>query len=143
MPVGVSVEVEGGFARITFLDKAKRGPALDALLDTGAPIEVKTGGPLKAYIVPEGNAREAGLLDAPAMAPSKPAPPRPAVSPVTAQTAPSREEAPKKPAEPVEKPPAAKKAVPAKKAPAKKVPESPVAEKKEAEDGGSEAERDE
>jgi len=63
MPIGVSVEVDDGYARVTFPDERKRGPAVAALLKTGAPISVRTGGRVKAYIVPEGNAREAGLID--------------------------------------------------------------------------------
>lgn len=69
MPLGVNVEVDGGYARISFPDQSKVGPALHALLATGAPIEIRTGGPRRVYIVPEGNAREAGLLDAPRVAP--------------------------------------------------------------------------
>lgn len=65
MPEGVNVELDGeGNAHLAFPDPEKRGPALRALLDTGAPIQTVTGGVLGfEYIVPEGNAREAGLLD--------------------------------------------------------------------------------
>lgn len=110
MPAGVNVEVDGGYARISFPDASKKGPGLHALLRTGAPIDVRTGGRFKVYIVPEGNAREAGLLDAPPVAQEKKSPPAPA------------------------------KKAPAKKAPAKKAPAKKVEpEKKEADDGTSNA----
>ncbi|ART68197.1 hypothetical protein BTO20_06025 [Mycobacterium dioxanotrophicus] len=67
MPAGVLVVVENGFATIDFVDKAKRGPALAKLFEIGTPpdaIEKLTrSGPRAVYVVPEGNAREAGLLD--------------------------------------------------------------------------------
>lgn len=64
MPEGVYVELDGlGDARISFPDRNKMGPALAALIATGAPIEQRTGGARREFIVPEGNAREAGLLD--------------------------------------------------------------------------------
>jgi hypothetical protein len=67
MPAGVLVVVENGFATIDFVDKAKRGPALAKLFEIGTPpdaIEKLTrSGPRAVYLVPEGNAREAGLLD--------------------------------------------------------------------------------
>ncbi|MEU9805434.1 hypothetical protein [Mycobacterium sp. NPDC050853] len=67
MPVGVEVVVEDGFATIDFVDKALRGPGLAKLLEVGTPpdaIEKLTrSGPRPVYVVPEGNAREAGLLD--------------------------------------------------------------------------------
>jgi hypothetical protein len=110
MPEGVNVEVDEGYARISFPDPSKQGPALSALLKTGAPIQVKTGGVRREYLVPEGNAREAGLLDAPKKAPA--------------------------PAPEVKTPEAAAPAeAPVKKAPAKKA--APVT--KEASDGESES----
>jgi hypothetical protein len=101
MPVGISTEVEGGYALIDFLDTAKRGPALARLLQQGAPIQIDTSGRRKRYRVPEGNAREAGLIDEPKKAVAKKAtPPPPTATP--------------------KKAPPAKKA--AKKAPAKTAP---------------------
>lgn len=68
MAEGIAIEVEGGFARIEFLDKTKRGDALAALLRVGGPgmidIETRTG-PRKVYVVPESIAVEAGLLAPP------------------------------------------------------------------------------
>lgn len=67
MPAGVEVVVENGFATIDFVDKTLRGPGLAKLLAIGTPpdaIEKLTReGPRAVYVVPEGNAREAGLLD--------------------------------------------------------------------------------
>lgn len=67
MPAGVAVVVENGFATIDFVDSAKKGPGLQALLDVGTPPELidklTRSGPRARYVVPEGNAREAGLLD--------------------------------------------------------------------------------
>jgi hypothetical protein len=65
MAEGIAIEVEGGFARIEFLDKNKRGEALAALLRVGGPamIDIDTrSGPRKVYIVPESIAVEAGLV---------------------------------------------------------------------------------
>lgn len=66
MAEGVLVEVEDGFAHIQFLDKSKAGPAIDALLKQVGPglISVDTrSNPRKTYIVPEGVARDVGLID--------------------------------------------------------------------------------
>lgn len=66
MPQGVNVEVADGQATIDFVDRSLRGPGLAALLAIGGPetISVDTrSGPRFLYTVPEGNAREAGLLD--------------------------------------------------------------------------------
>ena len=65
MPAGVEAVVEDGFARLTFLDESLVGTALGRLLAIGGPgtIETDTGGIRRAFVVPEGNAREAGLLD--------------------------------------------------------------------------------
>lgn len=68
MPAGIAVEVADGFAVIEFVDKAKRGPALDALIKFGGPATVEKlsrekGSNTPRYRVPEGNAREVGLLD--------------------------------------------------------------------------------
>lgn len=67
MPYGVTAIVEGGFATLDFTDSRLRATALGVLLDIGGPetIETDTGGPRRTYRVPEGNAREAGLLDDP------------------------------------------------------------------------------
>ncbi|KAB7761183.1 hypothetical protein [Mycolicibacterium mucogenicum] len=69
MPAGVEVVVDEGFATIDFVDATLRGPGLAKLLEIGGPetIEPLTrekGAERKLYRVPEGNAREAGLLDA-------------------------------------------------------------------------------
>ncbi|NOR03693.1 hypothetical protein HGK72_26945 [Mycolicibacterium fortuitum] len=65
MPAGVDVVVEDGFATIEFVDRSLRGPGLAKLLEVGTPPELieKVTLPRLAYIVPEGNARLAGLLD--------------------------------------------------------------------------------
>lgn len=66
MPAGVEVVVQDGFATIDFVDPAKRGPGLLALINVGGPATIEKltrGGPRVLYVVPEGNAREAGLLD--------------------------------------------------------------------------------
>lgn len=68
MAEGIQVEVTDGFAHIQFLDKSQLGPAISKLLALGGPqlIDVDTrSNPRKTYIVPEGMAREAGLLDEP------------------------------------------------------------------------------
>lgn len=64
MPEGVETTVEDGFATIHFADNEKRGPGLAALLEHTPPelIDKRTR-PRVTYTVPEGNAREAGLLD--------------------------------------------------------------------------------
>lgn len=84
MPAGVEVVVEDGFAVIDFVDPATRGPGLASLLKVGGPgtVEVVTRvGPRRLYVVPEGNAREAGLIDAPKKAPAKKPTPKPAPEP--------------------------------------------------------------
>lgn len=67
MSDGVEVAVDGGFATIDFVDPARRGPGLAALLEQCEPsdIEKLTGvGPRSArYRVPETVAKAAGLLD--------------------------------------------------------------------------------
>lgn len=63
---GIDVAVRDGFAIIDFVDQSLRGPALARLVEIGGggSIEAFTRGtPRKVYRVPEGNAREAGLLD--------------------------------------------------------------------------------
>lgn len=67
MPKGVSVVVSDGFAELDFTDPALRGIALGKLIALGGPesIETDTGGRRRTYRVPEGNAREVGLLDDP------------------------------------------------------------------------------
>lgn len=62
---GIQVAVRDGFATIDFIDGSLRGPALAKLAEIGGgdSIEPLTrGGARKGYRVPEGNAREAGLL---------------------------------------------------------------------------------
>jgi hypothetical protein len=66
MPKGVEVVVDGGFATIDFTDSSLRGPGLARLIEVGGPEIVETltrEGPRRMYRVPEGNAREAGLID--------------------------------------------------------------------------------
>lgn len=66
MPNGVDVYVEDGFATIDFVDPATRGPGVAKLIDVGGAETIETltrSGPRRQYRVPEGNAREAGLLD--------------------------------------------------------------------------------
>lgn len=67
MPAGIEVVVEEGFATIDFVDGTLRGPGLAKLLELGTPPEaiekLTREGPRAVYVVPEGNAREAGLLD--------------------------------------------------------------------------------
>jgi hypothetical protein len=65
MPKGVIVTIENGFATLDFTDRRLRATALGVLIDIGGPetIEIDTGGPRRTYRVPEGNAREAGLID--------------------------------------------------------------------------------
>ncbi len=67
MPAGVEVVVKEGFATIDFVDGTLRGPGLAKLLEVGTPPEaiekLTREGPRAVYVVPEGNAREAGLLD--------------------------------------------------------------------------------
>jgi len=63
---GVAVAVADGLATIDFIDPGLRGPALARLIDIGGPLSVETltrRGPRRLCRVPEGNAREAGLLD--------------------------------------------------------------------------------
>lgn len=64
---GISVEVEDGFARVSFIDRSLRGSTLTKLLEVGGPglIDVDTSGSRKVYIVPESIAVQAGLIDAP------------------------------------------------------------------------------
>ncbi|MFA1701647.1 hypothetical protein ACDT10_01885 [Mycobacterium intracellulare] len=65
-PAGVEVAVRAGFAIIDFTDPDQRGPALAKLIDIGGGESIESftrGTPRKVYRVPEGNAREAGLLD--------------------------------------------------------------------------------
>ena len=76
MPQGITATVDAGFATLDFVDPALRGPALTRLLDIGGPESIETltrRGPRRLYRVPEGNAREAGLLDKRKTHPSAPA----------------------------------------------------------------------
>lgn len=66
MPTGIVATVDDGFATLDFVDTRLRGPGLQKLLDIGGPETIQTitrRGPRRQYKVPEGNAREAGLLD--------------------------------------------------------------------------------
>ena len=65
MPYGVNVIVEDGFATLEFTDPRLKATSLGVLLEIGGSesIDINTGGTRRTYIVPEGNAREAGLLD--------------------------------------------------------------------------------
>lgn len=66
MPEGIIATVDNGFATLDFVDRDLRGPALAELISIGGPESVETlsrSGPRRQYRVPEGNAREAGLLD--------------------------------------------------------------------------------
>jgi hypothetical protein len=65
MAHGVIVTVEDGFAELDFTDPRLKATSLGVLLEIGGPesIDINTGGTRRTYIVPEGNAREAGLLD--------------------------------------------------------------------------------
>lgn len=65
-PAGIEVTVRDGFAVIDFTDPDQRGTALAKLVDIGGGESIESftrGTPRKVYRVPEGNAREAGLLD--------------------------------------------------------------------------------
>ncbi|URM86112.1 hypothetical protein SEA_BIGGITYBASS_12 [Gordonia phage BiggityBass] len=66
MPEGIIAEIDEGFATLDFVDRSLRGPALQKLIDIGGPHSIETltrSGPRRQYRVPEGNAREAGLID--------------------------------------------------------------------------------
>lgn len=66
MPEGVVVTVDDGFATIDFVDRKRRGPGLRKLVELYGPEVIETltrQGPRRLYRVPEGNAREAGLID--------------------------------------------------------------------------------
>lgn len=66
MPKGIDVLIENGFATLDFVDRSTRGPGLAALLNNTPAVMVEKltrSGPRVQYRVPEGNAREAGLLD--------------------------------------------------------------------------------
>ncbi|QGH75264.1 hypothetical protein I5G61_gp16 [Mycobacterium phage Quesadilla] len=66
MPEGILATVDDGFATIDFVDPALRGPALAQLVELGGASSIETitrVGPRRQYRVPEGNAREVGLLD--------------------------------------------------------------------------------
>lgn len=72
MPNGVETFVDGGFATVDFVDPKLRGEGLAKLTAIGGPESVETitrDGPRRKYRVPEGNAREAGLVDSPLDAP--------------------------------------------------------------------------
>jgi hypothetical protein len=84
MAEGIEVEVRDGFAHIQFLDREKAGPAIAKLLELGGPelIDIDTrSNPRKTYIVPEGTARDAGLLDDSESGSETPAEPEPVALP--------------------------------------------------------------
>lgn len=75
MPQGITVTVDDGFATLDFVDPSLRGQALATLLTIGGPDSIETltrRGPRRLYRVPEGNAREAGLIDQRKALPSAP-----------------------------------------------------------------------
>jgi hypothetical protein len=84
MAEGIEVEVRDGFAHIQFLDREKAGPAIAKLLELGGPelsdIDTRSN-PRKTYIVPEGTARDAGLLDDSESGSETPAEPEPVALP--------------------------------------------------------------
>jgi hypothetical protein len=66
MPAGVEVFVEDGFATIDFTDRSRRADGFAKLLEhtpVGLIQTLTRSGPRRQYRVPEGNAREAGLID--------------------------------------------------------------------------------
>lgn len=66
MPEGIAVFVDdSGYAEVEFLDPALKGPGLGRLLAVTPAefVEKRTSGLRPRYRVPEGNVREAGLLD--------------------------------------------------------------------------------
>lgn len=72
MPSGIETFVADGFATVDFVDPSLRGAGLAKLTAIGGPESVETitrDGPRRKYRVPEGNAREAGLVDTPIDAP--------------------------------------------------------------------------
>jgi hypothetical protein len=109
MPQGIATEVVGGYAYVTFLDESLRGVVLGKLITGDVPVDTDTSGRRKRYRIPEGNAREHGLIDAP----RKRAPKKAALAKVTAPAVAIKS---------VEPPVQPNKAPPAKKAQAKKAP---------------------
>jgi hypothetical protein len=74
MPTGIETFVDNGFATVDFVDPSLRGQALTKLSEIGGPESIETitrDGPRRKYRVPEGNAREAGLIDTPLDAPRR------------------------------------------------------------------------
>jgi hypothetical protein len=68
MPTGVETYIADGFATVDFVNPSLRGPGLAKLAEIGGAESVETitrDGPRRKYRVPEGNAREAGLVDTP------------------------------------------------------------------------------
>lgn len=67
MPAGVAVSVEDGVATVEFVDRSKAEAGLRALLAAAEPdphvVDYRTSP--SRYVVPEGVARKAGLLDEP------------------------------------------------------------------------------
>lgn len=68
MPAGIGVEIEDGFATVDFINPALRGPALARIIALFGSEVIETltrTGPRRLYRIPEGNAREVGLIDKP------------------------------------------------------------------------------
>lgn len=108
MPKGIEVEVENGFAKLTFTDPALRGRAIQKIIDVSSPafISVDTSGTKRSYVTLESVARDAGLLDEPeadekpqpkavaAKAPAKAAPAKAPAKKAAAKKAPAKKAAP-------------------------------------------------
>lgn len=74
MPEGIETWVEDGFATIGGQTSEKRAEVLRKLLESTPVALIETitrSGPYKLYRVPEGNARDAGLIDGPTDTPYK------------------------------------------------------------------------
>lgn len=85
---GIQVEVVDDQVRIEFLNRARKGPTLEAIrrVGGGGNMKLDTGGTKRTYILPRHIAEAAGLVDAeaPAKAPRKStakAKPKPAAEP--------------------------------------------------------------
>jgi hypothetical protein len=64
MPAGIEAVVEDGFATVDFINKSLRGPALEKLRKAGSKVTKETRvGPRARYVMPEADARAAGLID--------------------------------------------------------------------------------
>lgn len=64
MPAGIEAVVEDGFATLDFTDRTLLGPALAKLAEDGVRVTKQTRvGPRARYVLPEGDAVAAGLID--------------------------------------------------------------------------------